>query len=193
MVPETACRESVGSRNDYFVIFPGASWYGKRWPKEYFVELSQRIHQATRWKVVICGGEEDQERNGMIVSRLAIPTEDWTGRTSLKQLAAILAHAKLVVSNDTSAVHLAAASDCPVVSIVGGGHYGRFLPYEIEADSARAMPVAVAHQMECFNCNWQCVYEVKPDDAVPCVANVSVDDVWSAVKVQLDAVRRAVD
>lgn len=183
----------AGSGKNYFVIFPGASWYGKRWPKECFVELSQRIHRATRWLVVVCGGNEDREHNGEIVSRLKIPTEDWTGRTSLEELAATLAHARLVVSNDTSAVHLAVATNCPVVCIVGGGHYGRFVPYETEIASPRAMPIPVTHKMDCFNCNWQCVYDVRANEAVPCIANVSVDDVWYAVELQLHAVMRAVE
>jgi hypothetical protein len=46
---------------------------------------------------------------------------------------------------------------------------------------ASPLPVAVTHKMECFGCNWSCVYRVPKGRPMPCVERVSVESVWRAV------------
>ena len=112
------------------------------------------------------------------------PLLNWVGRTTLPGLAAVLAHAELLVGNETSAIHIAAAVGTPAVCIVGGGHYGRFMPYLVEEDG-RPLPVAAVHRMGCFHCDWRCVYHPPKGTPVPCIEKVEVEDVWAAVRVAL--------
>jgi len=85
------------------------------------------------------------------------------------------------VGNDTSAVHIAAAVGTPSVCILGGGHYGRFLPYATETDK-QVSPIPVTHQMDCFNCNWQCTQPHRKGDAAPCISNIQVNQVFEAIE-----------
>ena len=65
----------------------------------------------------------------------------------------------IAVDERTSAMNIAAACGVAAVCILGGGHYGRFMPYEVEQADGRPLPRAIIHQMSCFGCNWQCIYQ----------------------------------
>ena len=60
---------------------------------------------------------------------------DATLRTTLMQLAELMQKAELVISNDTSAVHIGVAVNASVICISNGNTYGRFVPYPVEVYS----------------------------------------------------------
>ena len=178
---DTAFREAIGSR-PYYVLFPGAGWPGREWPPERFREIANRIYQTTGWHGVICGSAADQALAERIIAGAEIPLLNWAGRTDLAQLAAVLSHARLLICNETSAVHIAACIGVPTVCILGGGHYGRFIPYVIEQPTKQPLPQAVTHSMPCFGCNWQCIYDPNPTSAVPCISNIETETVWKQIE-----------
>jgi len=166
----------------FYVLFPGAEWAGRRWPVARFAEVARQLHARTGWQGVVCGGPDDRERGQEIVRLSGVPINDWTGRTSLDALAAIMRRARIVVSNETGGVHLAASVGTPCIGVTGGGHWGRFLPYP-EAVAARGrVPLPVVFPMPCFGCDWKCIYPLEPGAPAPCVENVSVEAVWAAVQ-----------
>ncbi len=61
--------------------------------------------------------------------------------------------AELVLTVETSTAHLAAAFDRPAVVVIGGGHFGQFGPWR-----RSARQIWLTHPMECFGCNWRCLY-----------------------------------
>jgi hypothetical protein len=67
--------------------------------------------------------------------------------------------------------------------ILGGGHYGRFMPYPNHVDGVK--PISVIYKMDCFGCNWQCKLTKEQDQAYPCVRDISVKQVLKAVKIAL--------
>lgn len=176
----------VAENIPYYILFPGASWDKKQWPVENFSALATMIHQSTGWKGVLCGGPNETDLSRQILERTDAPLEDRIGQTSLEELAGLIASARLLVTNDTSAVHLGAAVATRTVCILGGGHFGRFLPYQVDEEtSGRPVPVAVWHKMDCFGCNWQCIYPLDGRQAVPCIAGISVEQVWQVIRENL--------
>jgi ADP-heptose:LPS heptosyltransferase len=171
---------SVANASPYFIVFPGASWEGKRWPSSHFTALADRVALASGWRCVIAGGEADKSAAARIATTCAMPSTDLTGGTSLEDFMGLLAGARLVVANDTSAVHMAALVGTPCIAIVGGGHFGRFAPYPAVEHIATS-PVTVHAAMTCFGCNWDCVHPRAPGQPARCVHDVSVDMVWKAV------------
>jgi len=75
------------------------------------------------------------------VRRLLDGVVDLMGKTSLPQLLDVINHAALVVSNDTGPAHLSIALGTPTLVIVGGGHFGCFVPYPPDACPANAVRV----------------------------------------------------
>ncbi len=172
----------------YYVLFPGASWNGRRWPVANFSQVADRIYRQTGWRGVVCGGPEDIQLAKNLCSHCNAPLLNWAGRTDLAQLAAILSAAQLLVTNDTSVTHIAAICGVPTVCILGGGHYGRFLPYQVEQMDDRPLPRAIVHQMPCFGCNWQCIYGYSDGIPVPCIERVTVSEVWYEIRDILELV-----
>ena len=169
----------------YSVLVPAASWVGKEWPIEKFIEIGRRL-ALLGLPIVVVGTSADRERIGSLVDRLPGETIDLIGRTNLGELAEVLRGATVVLTNDTSAAHIGAAVDAPVVCIVGGGNADRFMPYEIEKrDENRNYPVAVTKPMACFGCRWRCIYSRQKDGAVKCIQDISVEMVWKAAQMLL--------
>lgn len=167
---------------DYYVLFPGAGRPIRQWPATRFVEIASRVHDSTGWTGVVCGGHEDAGLGEAMIKAARAPLQNWCGRTSLMELVAIIRSAKFVVTNETSAVHIAAAVTTPNVCIVGGGHYGRFMPYQIEKQATTPQSVTVTQGMECFGCNWKCIYKLNPNEPPPCIENITVAHVWYAIE-----------
>jgi len=170
---------SVLDDTTYFVLFPGASWTGKQWPAARFAELAARIRRQTGWVCVICGGVADAVTAQKIQTLAGPPVINLAGKTDMQELVATLARSRLVITNDTSAAHMSPAVGTPTVCILGGGHYGRFLPYSLSDDLPNM--AVVNKPMECYGCNWRCIYSVATSDAMPCIAQISVEDVLQVV------------
>jgi heptosyltransferase-1 len=97
-------------------MHPGAGWPTKRWPAEKFVEIARRFNGS----VVVVGSANEHILASRIVAATASqkkPALNLAGKTTLKQLAALLGAADAVVSNDSGPMHLAAALGTPVVGI----------------------------------------------------------------------------
>jgi len=163
----------------YFVVFPGASRAGRCWPADRFAELVRHIVDATGWLPVLCGTGVDMAACEAIAGAAGVATRNLAGQTRLTQVVELIRGASLLVGNESSAVHIAASVGTPSVAIVGGGHFGRFLPYP--AGAAVEAPVPVHREMPCFNCNWLCSQPHEAGAAYPCVAGVPVSGVLNKV------------
>ncbi len=172
----------ASGRSHYYVLFPGAGAPIRKWPVERFSALAGRVYNATGWTGIVCGGPGEEEIGDTLVRSSVAPLENRSGRTSLSELVAIIGDARLIVANETGAIHIAAAVSTPSVCILGGGHHGRFLPYTVESPTGRPLPITVTHPMDCYHCDWACIHDPKQDEPAPCVGNISVDDVWRTVQ-----------
>ena len=102
------------------VIFcPGAE-YGpaKRWPAEYYAELAQQ-YGTTENPVLLLGSPKDAPVGDEIVTQSKGTARNLAGKTSLFEAIDLLAAARLVVSNDSGLMHVAAALQRPQVALYG--------------------------------------------------------------------------
>lgn len=163
----------------YFVVAPGASWAGKAWPLANFAAILMRLFEGENdARCIVLGSAEEAPLGETLAETFPGRVENRCGKTSLPEFTRIIEAARFVLCNDSSSAHVAAHCGVPVVVIAGGWHFGRFLPYPKEESQP---PLYAAYRkMECFNCNWNCVY----GKSVPvfCIATVEVDDVWALVE-----------
>jgi ADP-heptose:LPS heptosyltransferase len=173
----------IAENGDYYILFPGGSWPGKRWPVEKFARLADMLYVKTGWKGIMCGGSGEKSIGSRIAGQAQAPLQNSIGKTSVHDLVVLIKNAQFVVTNDTSAVHIGAAVYTPVVAILWGGQYGRFLPYRGKAPDNYILPVAVIHEMACFGCNRKCKYQKNKNtgEPVPCVAKISIEKVLQEV------------
>lgn len=165
---------------EYFVLAPGGSWLGKCWNPENFAKIAIEIKKDFGLKGVICGSINEREVANKINKMSNGGLIDLTGETTLEEVISILRNAKIIISNDNGVAHIAAALTKPMVCVLGGGHYGRFFPYPDKLNS-KNMEI-VFNPMECFGCNWNCVYKTKKNEALPCIKAIEYETVLSKVK-----------
>jgi len=177
---ETPCE------SPYMVIAPGASHGQRRWPAEQFVAVIQRIlNEHQDWRCLIVGTAAERALGEQIAAKLGERATNVIGHTDVTGLVALIAQARLVLGNDSAAVHIAAASGVPGVAVVGGGHYARCFPYDPGEAPVRRIPVAVSQPMTCFGCDWICRYRIDAGRPFPCIGAVTVDTVWAGVHTAL--------
>jgi heptosyltransferase-1 len=101
----------------------------KRWPLERFAELADKINQAGLGVPVFIGAKSDVQDIAMIRKRMQTDSIDLTGQTSLKELAALLQISRLLITNDSGPMHLAAAVGTTVVALFGPTDPRKIGPY----------------------------------------------------------------
>lgn len=112
------------------IVFPGGSEIAKRWPAENFNSLCKQLWQKLNLHIVLAGGKADMEDAKLVKEGIATDhITDTTGMLTLMEVCALIAGAKLLITNDTVAVHIAAATGTPVICIAKGDLFGRFIPY----------------------------------------------------------------
>ncbi len=167
---------------NYYIIFPGAGASMRQWPLSRFSELSMKIHEATKWTGIICGGKDENRLGDILLRSTAAPLENWCGKTSLEELIAVVSGSRVLIGNETSGVHIAAALSKPALCILGGGHFGRFLPYPEHVTGNKKVPVVVHSHMDCYHCNWNCIHAIPKGQPAPCIFRTTVDTVWHALQ-----------
>lgn len=93
----------------------------KRWPLECFADAARSLAARTGARFVIFGGKADLPLAHDLAGRLGegIPRTILAGQTTLAELMAALSLCRVLVTNDTGPMHLAAALGVPVVAPFG--------------------------------------------------------------------------
>jgi ADP-heptose:LPS heptosyltransferase len=107
------------------VVHPGAAYGSKRWPPSRFGHIAATLRRDGH-QVVITATAAEQP----IAQAVAEKSRARVVRTSLPQLAALIAHAALVISGDTGVAHLAYAFGTPSVTLFGPVAAARWGPPE---------------------------------------------------------------
>ncbi|MCB2191089.1 MAG: lipopolysaccharide heptosyltransferase I [Deltaproteobacteria bacterium] len=147
------------------VLHPMAKWDSKLWPLAHWVELAKLLGEQGV-NLVVSGSRDDQDIGRLIARRSGLNTGlvDLTGRTGLKEIAALLSLADAVVCTDTGVMHLAAAMGTKVAAL-----FGPTAPW-------RTGPSGKGHEilragLDCSPCferfcgDLKCMVQIRPDQA----------------------------
>lgn len=167
----------------YFVVAPGASRGSRAWPVAGFAEVASRVLSVRAdWRCVVVGTGAERHLGEVIARTCGGRVVNLAGETDLLGLVGAVAHARLVIGNDSAVGHIAAACGVPAVVVVGGGHYGRCFPYDPAEARVGCLPTVVSVAMECFGCDWICRYQAEGRTPYPCITSVAPQSVWAAVE-----------
>ena len=167
-----------GIKPPYAVLNPGSNEPGRRWPIQDYASLAKWL-RAEGLRVVFVGkpGEKASD-DALVPLRADEGVLDLTGHSTLPELLDIMKNAALVVSNDTGPAHVSIALGTNTVVIVGGGHFGCFVPYPEGIAPGHAQ--FVYERMECYHCFWRCDKRDNNYQSYPCVSAVRVEQVKAA-------------
>lgn len=151
------------------ILNPGAA-YGpaKRWPAERFAELGRLFQSRAGADILLVGSTGEQELAGAIAAAVGGPVMNLAGRTSLRELAAIIGLGRLFVTNDTGPMHVADALATPILAVFG--------PTDPAATGpGRARSAVLKIDVPC----WPCLYRECPYDH-RCMTGIGPEEAYEA-------------
>jgi heptosyltransferase-2 len=173
---EERASELLRDAGRFVVLAPSSVWATKRWPGEKFGELALRIQKELGLATVIVGSEEDKAATQAVLEK-APASLDFTGKTSLGALKSVLSKADLVVSNDSSPLHIAIAMGTKVVGVFGPTT--KELGFFPLAPAGRAA-VAEVKELECRPCGLH-GHDRCPLGHFRCMLDLEVNQVFGEV------------
>jgi lipopolysaccharide heptosyltransferase II len=118
-VRELLAGEGIGDKDPVVVLCPGGNWDPKRWPRENFASLGDLLSEKTGARIVISGAPKDAALAESILALMKHRPVIAAGRTTLKQLGALLERANLVIANDSGPMHIAVAVKARTIALFG--------------------------------------------------------------------------
>jgi len=109
---------------------PGQKMHAKRWSKEKYITLINKIlKEKEDTAVLLFGGENDSDLNGHILkSTDKIRVYNLAGKTSIKQAAALIRKCRAFITHDSGTMHIAAVTKIPLIVLFGPTDSKRFAP-----------------------------------------------------------------
>lgn len=157
-------RKRLPNQGLWLGLNPGAE-YGpaKRWPVERFIEAANRLHEKLNCGWILFGGPQDAAFTAQIAAACSGPVADLAGKTTLRELCALFRCCKVVLTNDTGPMHVAAAVGVPVIV-----PFGSTAP-ELTGPPAGAVvgnvPCAPCFRREC-PIDFRCMRSIEVDQVV---------------------------
>jgi len=152
----------------WIVLHAGASAASRRYPPEGLAAAARRLHLDRGCQLVFTGSQSERGLVQSIRDAAGVPSHSLAGQTDLEEFAALLSLAPLLVSNNTAAVHVAAAVGAPVVDLYAltNPQHG---PWQVPHET-------LFHDVPCRNC----YKSVCPQEHHDCLRLVSPDAVIAA-------------
>jgi len=168
---ELLARAGLDPGRPLVILNPGAA-YGpaKRWPQERFSALAGIVQESRGAEIAVTGTAEDRPAAAAICAGLRRPAADLTGKTTLRELLAVIRAAAVFVTNDSGPMHLANALRVPVVALFGPTDPAVTAPYHDPRTILKKDVVC-----------WPCLYRRCPYDH-RCLAGISAEETAAAAE-----------
>lgn len=161
-------------------LFANGRWGYKHYPR-WSEAVAAGCDGTLIEAVALMGDAKAADVNGRLADELrerspGLRCVDLSGTLGLRASIAVIERCAACVGTDTFAGHAAVAVGTPSAVILGGGHFGRFQPYDAST-SVACRPLA------CYGCDWQCRFE-----RTHCVADVEPEVVAAAIRSAIETV-----
>jgi heptosyltransferase II len=160
---------------------PAMRW--KQWPLERYRQLLERlIVEQPEAQIILFGAPNEAEMIQELAAGLGANLSIAAGKTTIKQVAALIERCDFVVCNDSGLMHVAVAVDTPVVAIYGPTDFSRTAPLG-------KRHTVIRHPMPCSPC-----FKLEGDEQVhlcphhDCLMTISADEVFHQVENRLKQV-----
>jgi len=174
---------NAGIKQDELVVgfHPGCATFKnhikRRWEPEKFAELGHRLIEKKNAKVLIFGGEDENDLKNEIANKIASANVFVINAGSILESAAIMNRCNVFVTNDSSQMHVAAALGLKTVAIIGPTNPHYIHPWKTDHK-------IVSLNLECSPCFF---YSPRPlrcnrdDIKFKCIKELTVDMVYSSI------------
>lgn len=155
-------------------VGPGARWLTKRWPPRHFADLVNRCLENFGGTALFIGAPDEAVIARQVQDSLRGPSRMVAGRTTLRQLAAVLSRVDVLLANDTGPLHLAVALGRPIAAPYTCTQVARNGPYGQEH---RAVETSV----------WCRGSYIRKCDRLECMDDLTPERLWPVLSEVLSA------
>ncbi len=155
-------------------IAPGAKHFTKRYPQQKFLELINELKGRYDAEIHLIGGKEDIPFAQFILNKNP-KLKNFVGKLSVIETAELVDEMDLVISNDTSAVHIASARNVPVIQIFGStvpelGFIPFRVPYRIiEKNDVKCRPCTHYGKSKCPKGHFDCMNKITTEEILEAI------------------------
>jgi len=160
----------------FAVLVPATRWETKCWPAERFGLLARRLRDAQHIDSVLVGGPGDRALGEAAADASGGAAKNLCGTTTLRELAALIEKSAIVITADSTPMHMAAALDRPLVALFGPTSPNRTGPYERMGDVLRL-------DLDCAPCYFRKLRQCPHAHA--CMQQLDVEQVFAAASSRL--------
>ncbi|MHA1598296.1 MAG: glycosyltransferase family 9 protein [Alphaproteobacteria bacterium] len=174
-LPDDVLPAPAGDAPD-ILIQPFSAVAAKQSPVALYRAIIDALPDGTT--VALTGAPGDLDTNPAFQELLDLPGVTFDSST-FADLAPKLRAARLVISVDTAAMHLAVATGAPTLCLASAAYVGEIVPYaaDITPDNAHF----IYQSMDCEGCLGNCIQPLE-NGMYPCVAAIATDTVTNKVK-----------
>jgi heptosyltransferase I len=117
----------------------------RNWPAKNFATIAQYAHQTHGAEIILTGAATriEQEYGATITAEAGVPIKNLIGKTTLKQLLALLDRADFLICPDSGPAHMATTVGTPVIGLYATSNPGRTGPYNSQDLVVNRYPEAV--------------------------------------------------
>lgn len=146
-ITQTAYTENLHA--PYVVIHPGSGGYSlaRRWDATKFATIADALHTKHGLRIVLVGGKNDD--TAAVQAAIQSEAVDLTGKTTLAELAGVIAGAALYIGADSGVMHIAASTGTPIVAIFGPSNHNAWSPWTLNSHA-----VIIRSGVECSPCSY---------------------------------------
>ena len=167
---------AAGIEQSFAALVPGTRWETKRWPAERYGKLAGVIFEHHHMPSVLIGGSGDIPAADQSVAASGGAAKNLCGKTTLRQAAALIERASVVVTADSTPMHLAAVLNRPLVALFGPTNPRRTGPYGRLTDVLRL-------DLDCSPCYFRKLSQCPYGHA--CMQDLSIESVTAAAARRL--------
>jgi lipopolysaccharide heptosyltransferase II len=160
--------QRIDPSKPWIIMHPGASAESRRYPIGSFAAVASGLRRALACEILWTGSKEEVPLIAEAQRAMGERSQSLAGALNLEELAALIAKAPLLISNNTSAVHLASAVSTPVVDL-----------YALTNPQHTPWRVPCRVLFEDVPCRF-CYKSVCPEGHHRCLRGVSADSVVAA-------------
>ncbi|MDD4980294.1 MAG: lipopolysaccharide heptosyltransferase II [Candidatus Omnitrophica bacterium] len=167
-VEEFLDKHSLGKGGFLIAINPGANWLLKRWPKEYWARLADRLIAELGASVIITGAPQDLSLASSIKALMQEKPVIASGALNLKQLGALFKRLDLFISADTGPLHIAnSVGTKRIIALFGPTSPEITGPFPLY--NATVIFKDIGCKIPCYNVRCQdnrCMKAITPEEAI---------------------------
>lgn len=168
-----ALLEEIPNKDNLITVSPTSKSLIKRWKKSGFVQICDRLTEELEIPIVMVGDQSDRDIIDEIINEMKYKPYNFSGMTTIPQLAHLIRRSKLLITNDSAPMHVGSAVGANVLAIFGPTDPRKYGPRgKYDKIIRKTLPCSPCEAAQC---------KFKHE----CMKLISADEVYEAAKAIL--------